>query len=47
MTLLSGETPKVILKGGLFEHIPAPAAKSFEHEEPPWMKVAKAGDESL
>ncbi|KAF1847011.1 uncharacterized protein K460DRAFT_363126 [Cucurbitaria berberidis CBS 394.84] len=46
MSLFAGETPQVILKGGIFEHIPAPAFKSFDHEEPTWMKVVKAGEES-
>ncbi|CAO2655257.1 Nn.00g103210.m01.CDS01 [Neocucurbitaria sp. VM-36] len=39
MSLLADESSKVILKGGLFNEIPAPAFKSFDHEEPSWMKV--------
>ncbi|KAH7355790.1 Mss4-like protein [Pyrenochaeta sp. MPI-SDFR-AT-0127] len=47
MSLFAGESSQVILKGGLFEHIPPPAFKSFEQEEPKWLKVTKFGEESL
>jgi hypothetical protein len=29
---------KLFLKGGLFDHIPAPSFKSFEQDEPEWLK---------
>jgi hypothetical protein len=38
-SLLSDDSPKIILKGGLFEHLARPSYKSFEEEEPSWMKV--------
>jgi len=36
-SVLAGD--KIALKGGLFEKIPAPGFKSFEQEEPSWMKT--------
>ncbi|KAH6875954.1 Mss4-like protein [Alternaria rosae] len=36
-SLLAGD--KIALKGGLFDKIPVPGYKSFEQEEPSWMKI--------
>ncbi|KAI4715100.1 hypothetical protein J4E89_000786 [Alternaria sp. Ai002NY15] len=36
-SVLAGD--KIALKGGLFDKIPAPGFKSFEQEEPSWMKT--------
>jgi hypothetical protein len=36
-SLLAGD--KIALKGGLFDKIPIPGYKSFEQEEPSWMKI--------
>jgi hypothetical protein len=33
-SLLSEDSPKIILKAGLFENLPPPSVKSFEQEEP-------------
>jgi hypothetical protein len=33
------DSPKMFLKGGLFDKIPAPGFKSFEQEEPSWLKI--------
>jgi hypothetical protein len=38
-TVLSEDSPKIILKSGLFEHLPAPSHKFFEEEKPSWMEV--------
>lgn len=43
VTLLSPESPKVIVKGGLFDRIPEPTFESFAEDKPSWMNVAKAG----
>jgi hypothetical protein len=37
-SLLSNDSSKMFLKGGLFEHIPAPGYKSFGEEEPKWLQ---------
>jgi hypothetical protein len=31
----------MFLKAGLFENIPVPAHKAFEHEEPAWLKIGQ------
>ncbi|KAJ4290415.1 hypothetical protein N0V90_010631 [Kalmusia sp. IMI 367209] len=36
------EAPKLILKGGLFDSIPAPAGESFPQDRPEWLNVSKA-----
>jgi hypothetical protein len=41
-SLAPGYPSKVILKGGLFDHIPRPGVKSFEKEQPEWMEISKA-----
>jgi hypothetical protein len=38
-SLLGDDSPKIVLKGGLFENIPVPGYKSFEQDEPSWMKI--------
>ena len=38
-SLVGDESPKMFLKGGLFDKIPAPGFKSFEQEEPSWLKI--------
>ncbi|OAL46595.1 hypothetical protein IQ07DRAFT_155834 [Pyrenochaeta sp. DS3sAY3a] len=46
-SILDPASPKVIIKGGLFLELPPPAFKSFDHEEPKWLRVIKPGEESL
>ncbi|KZM27295.1 uncharacterized protein EKO05_0005572 [Ascochyta rabiei] len=41
-SLLSEDSPKIILKGGLFDHIPRPGVTSFEQNQPKWLEIAKA-----
>ncbi|KAF1941456.1 hypothetical protein EJ02DRAFT_434760 [Clathrospora elynae] len=42
VSLLGDESPKIILKAGLFEKLPPPADnKSFEQNEPAWMKIVR------
>ncbi|PSN59378.1 hypothetical protein BS50DRAFT_579976 [Corynespora cassiicola Philippines] len=41
MTLPSRESPKAILKAGLFDEIPPPAMQVFDHEKPAWLKIEK------
>ncbi|KAH7384187.1 Mss4-like protein [Phaeosphaeria sp. MPI-PUGE-AT-0046c] len=36
---LIADESKIILKGGLFEQLATPSYKSFEQEEPSWMKI--------
>jgi hypothetical protein len=38
-SLISEDAPKMYLKAGLFEHLPPPARKVFEKDEPSWMKI--------
>ncbi|CAN9230101.1 unnamed protein product [Alternaria alternata] len=38
-SLVGDDSPKMFLKGGLFDKIPAPGFKSFEQEEPSWLKI--------
>jgi hypothetical protein len=38
-SLLGDDSPKLALKGGLFNKIPVPGYKAFEQEEPSWMKI--------
>ncbi|KAF2797522.1 hypothetical protein K505DRAFT_298129 [Melanomma pulvis-pyrius CBS 109.77] len=45
MTLNSPNAEKVILKGGLFDHMPEPGLEFHEGDKMPWMKVVKAGGE--
>ncbi|EUC46284.1 hypothetical protein COCMIDRAFT_93255 [Bipolaris oryzae ATCC 44560] len=42
--LLGNDSPKMILGGGLFEHIPAPSYKSFPEKEPSWMSILEPDD---
>ncbi|EMD87740.1 hypothetical protein COCC4DRAFT_62517 [Bipolaris maydis ATCC 48331] len=46
-TLISDDSPIVVLKSGLFEHIPAPADKSFAEEEPSWIKILEPGEKRM
>ena len=43
-SLLGDDSPKIILKGGLFEQIPVPGFKSFEQNEPEWMRIHKPSE---
>lgn len=45
MTLTSPSAEKVILKGGLFDHMPEPDREFHEGDMIPWVKVIKAGEE--
>ncbi|KAF2126597.1 hypothetical protein P153DRAFT_378153 [Dothidotthia symphoricarpi CBS 119687] len=47
MSVLAGDSGKVALKGGLFEKIPMPGFKSFEEEEPAWLKYVKVDEGNL
>jgi hypothetical protein len=38
---LSEDSPKIFLKGGLFDHIPRPGVSSFPEEKPEWLQVAE------
>ncbi|KAL1797747.1 hypothetical protein ACET3X_004353 [Alternaria dauci] len=38
-SLMGDDSPKMFLKAGLFDKIPVPGLKSFEQEEPSWMKI--------
>jgi hypothetical protein len=40
-SLISEDAPKIFLKAGLFEKIPPPAHKSFQQEEPAWLKISQ------
>lgn len=40
-SLLSEDTPKIILKGGLFEQLAKPGFTSFPQDKPEWLEVAK------
>ncbi|KAF2825705.1 hypothetical protein CC86DRAFT_351653 [Ophiobolus disseminans] len=40
-SLISEDAPQIFLKAGLFDKISPPSHKSFEHEEPSWLKIAK------
>ncbi|KAH8725790.1 Mss4-like protein [Phaeosphaeriaceae sp. PMI808] len=42
-SLYSEDSPKIILKAGLFEHIPPPTVKGFQQEEPAWIKISTDG----
>lgn len=46
-SLLADESPKMVLNGGLFDHLPEPGHKSFEQEEPSWMSIVKPGEKKL
>ncbi len=45
MTLNSPNAEKVILKGGLFDHMPEPGLEFHEGDKMPWMKIVKADEE--
>jgi hypothetical protein len=38
-SLISEDAPQLYLKAGLFDTLPPPAHKSFQEEEPKWLKV--------
>jgi hypothetical protein len=44
MTLASPDAEKVILKGGLFDHMPEPNFEFHEADKLGWIKVPKAGE---
>lgn len=46
-SILDPTSPKVIIKGGLFLELPPPGFKSFDDEEPKWLRVIKHGEEGL
>jgi hypothetical protein len=43
-SLLGDDWPKIILKSGLFDTIPPPVKKSFEQDEPKWVKINVSGE---
>jgi hypothetical protein len=44
MTVTSPDTEKVILKGGLFDHMSEPNFEVFEADKLSWIKIPKAGE---
>ncbi|KAJ4984545.1 hypothetical protein SVAN01_09946 [Stagonosporopsis vannaccii] len=40
-SLLSENTPKIILKGGLFDQLSKPVFESFAQDKPEWLEIAK------
>lgn len=40
-SLLSEDSPKIIMKGGLFDHISRPGLSSFEQNQPKWLEISK------
>ncbi|KAF2112875.1 Mss4-like protein [Lophiotrema nucula] len=41
MSVMSPDNPMVILKGGLFNHLPEPLHEVFTHDKAPWLDVKK------
>ncbi|KAJ8116503.1 hypothetical protein OPT61_g2084 [Boeremia exigua] len=39
-SILSEDSPKIILKGGIFDHLPKPAFSSFPQNKPEWLEIA-------
>jgi hypothetical protein len=38
-SLLAMDAPKIILKGGLFDHLPRPGVTSFPQNQPEWLDI--------
>lgn len=44
MTVTSPDAEKVILKGGLFDHMSSPNFEVFETDKLSWITIPKAGE---